>query len=283
MSPSSHLNPYKRLVKKPDNDEDTASTSCSSKSQTSPRSYGTPSVLGRIQSKFLAKHLLDVSEQPTPHSHYGLDMAVFDSICDRLKLTRDHVKIMIVRLADLKEMEYTRIAQVFQSAVEKRQAKEETHRAVQVILLEIKRLAAFLKPTPGSVFAEWRPKINERLKNFLAMVAPLIAPLFRHIPESTGNTGDEKHRQLSYEFEVMLEQRLVPLVPYGITPTLSMLSTFPVDSGVTASPLDEKASDVEDKSEPSFALTKMQAKLRRARAQNLQLEAANRFLVRRNK
>ena len=352
MSPLSHLNSYKRLIKKPDNYEDTASTSCSSKSQTRPRSYGTPSVLGRIQGKFLVKHPSEASEQParstniesiqmsapklvitfvnsltaekvsnffiwllyydivqmsespsrlyrhidsmelrgwialgtflTPNPRYGLDLVVFDSICDRLKLTRDHVQTLIVRLADPKEMEYTRIARVFQNAVEKHQVKEETYRAVQIILPEMKRLAAFLKPNPNSVFAEWHPMVNERLNDFLGMVNPLAIPLFCPIPEAINHIRDEKHRQLSYEFEIILEQRLVPLVPYGIIPTFSMSSTFPIDPSVIAPLMDEKVSDVENKSELSFALIKMWAELRRVRVQNLRLEAANRFFVRRN-
>lgn len=114
------------------------------------------------------------------------------------------------------------------------------------------------------------------------MVGPLVAPRCRSIPESIDNIGDEQHRQLSYRFEVMLEQRLVPLVPYGIVPTSCTPLTSSMHRSVIAPLLNGKISDGEDESELSFALIKMRAGLHRVRAQNLQLEAANRFLVQRN-
>lgn len=156
-------------------------------------------------------------------SGYGLDLIVLDSICDRINISRKTVHTMLIQFAYPAKMAYSHIAIALQDAEAKGSTQLEALEAVQTKLRELQRLAVRLKPQEGSSFKGAHEMILKRIPDYLQLV---LAPRINHnrtgAPLLTAATSDQMPEEsqqgikLNYMFEVMQQERIVPLARYGI-------------------------------------------------------------------
>jgi len=166
-------------------------------------------------------------------SGYGLDLIVLDSICDRININRKTVHAMLIQFANPAKMAYSHIAITFQDAETNGSTQLEALEAVHAKLRELQKLAVRLKPKEGSSFKSRHDMVLKRIPDFLHLV---LGPRIKHrrsgAPLVTSTTSDqmpEEIRQgikLNYMFEVMQQERTVPLARYGIYSNSAISTPF---------------------------------------------------------
>jgi hypothetical protein len=165
---------------------------------------------------------------------YGLDLVVLDSICDRIHLSRSTVHMLLMQFSDPEKMKYSSIATTVQSAQRDGESNLGTLEAVQAKLHELAKLATHLRPQEGSQYDDWRAVTLKRIKEFLhCVVGPQIAHLKHGKPLLTAATSEHVPKevrdaiQLNYLFEVVQQERAVPLARYGlISPSPRQVSSL---------------------------------------------------------
>jgi hypothetical protein len=156
---------------------------------------------------------------------------------------------------------------------------------VKYELSEVSRLLSRLKPSTESVYSEWQPKIAKQLKDFMnVVIACRLAFLRKQPPILTGLTT-EQERNLKYAFEVMQEERHVPLVRYGIVPDPPMCptqSTLPDGLDEEPPAVDDDALKQQEEDEYLYTAQQLRVELRIVRAQNSCLSKENGSLIKVN-
>jgi hypothetical protein len=183
---------------------------------------------------------------------YGFDLVVMDSICDRLDLQRSTVHGLLIQFADPAKMAFSQIATLVNTANSEKFAEIEVLELTQSKLREYSKLVAHLKPIEGSIYDDWRAVVAKRLDSILDLViTPLIASLSYGTPFLTAATSENIPQQvkdgvrLKYLFELVQQERQVPLSRYGIhtdSPSLGLMTPPSSSLGVRNS----FVSDLED-------------------------------------
>ncbi|KAF2005413.1 hypothetical protein P154DRAFT_571134 [Amniculicola lignicola CBS 123094] len=141
---------------------------------------------------------------------YEQELAVFDSVCDRLYLNKWTVCQCLIRLNSPEKMEYTRLAAAITTAKEDGLSEGEMLENIEDLLRPLKRLAVFLKPTAGTIFEQWKRQIVQRLADYLAVVVLPRLPVLRGGPPVLSGKTDEEELELRHLFEATQQKRKVP-------------------------------------------------------------------------
>jgi hypothetical protein len=159
---------------------------------------------------------------------YGFSLVVLDSICDRIRLSRSTVHMLLMQFSDPEKMKYGTITTAVQSAQRDGKSSLATLEDVQAKLHELNKLASHLRPQEGSEYDDWRAVVVKRIREFLHfVVGPRIAHLKHGKPILTAATSKHVLKemrdaiQLNYLFEVVQQERVVPLSRYGLASPLS--------------------------------------------------------------
>jgi hypothetical protein len=212
---------------------------------------------------------------------YGLDLVVLHSICDRLRLNKRTVFCAIVRVADPEQMTWTSIAATFQTAKEEYKSEVEALEDVQNVLMQLRAIAASVKPVPRTEFAYFQGKTIERIREFLDYVVnPRINALREDALEPYG-VWEEETRALLFYFQAMQQPRQVPLIRYGIFPD-SLLETYmngSITSSESSSAIDRAFAN-QCEVERSFSATSLKSEIRLLRNHIATLEKEKQNLVR---
>lgn len=167
----------------------------------------------------------------TAETGHGLDLIVLDSICDHINISRKAVYEMLIHFAKPEKMAYSQIAIVFTEARAQNLSRLQTLEAVQAKLYELHKLASHLNPGEGSRYNAWCLVVQKRLRGFLNLVVgPRIKLLRSGTPLVTSEQTPkeiEDGAKLNYLFEVMQQERVVPLARYGTHSTAAVSYTSP--------------------------------------------------------
>lgn len=165
---------------------------------------------------------------------YGFDIVVMDSICDLLDLQRSTVHGLLIHFAEPRKMAFSQIATLVNAASAENSPEIEVLEITQSKLREYTRLISHLTPTEGSIYDNWRAVTLKRLHRISKLViAPRIASLCYGIPLLTAATSENIPQEakdgirLKYMFELVQQERQVPLSRYGIyqdSPSLGFMT-----------------------------------------------------------
>jgi hypothetical protein len=166
---------------------------------------------------------------------YGFDLIVLDSICDRLDLQRSTVHGLFIQFADPAKMAFSQIATLVNDANFEKVAEIEVLEITQSKLCEYSKLVVHLTPTEGSIYHNWRVAILGHIYSILNLViTPCIDHLRYSTPLPTAATSENIPQEakdgirLKYLFELVQQERQVPLSRYGIhtePPSLGMMTS----------------------------------------------------------
>lgn len=221
------------------------------------------------------------------HPNHGPELFVLDSICDRLALKRSIVYKYIKKLSDPQHMSWTQMTWVTREGESAGNSKLEVLELLQSALHEQFDIAEHVKPTIGSIFAQWQDEIITRVRGYLSQV---IAPRIAHVrlgrPLLKGSTNEDLPKdvkqalRLTYLYETMLLERPVPLARYGIFPETLASRTQPdgIDDVTGVVDVDEDPCHVE----ASYSSTKLRSQNRDLRATLVHLQKKNGSLAEAN-
>jgi hypothetical protein len=166
----------------------------------------------------LGEYLSNLRDTGT--TSHGFDIVVLDSICDRLHLTRSTVHGLLIHFSSAEAMKYGTLATTFHAG----KSSVESLEKVQEHLHALHSLAGKLSPTENSTFTVWLPIIRKRLRGYLHLViGPRIAQLRAGKPLLLASTNDNLPKEardgfdMAFLWEIMLQERRVPLQHYGIS------------------------------------------------------------------
>jgi hypothetical protein len=187
---------------------------------------------------------------------YGMDLVILDSICDRLELQRSTVHGLIVQFAAPQKMAFSTIATVVKWQGALGSTELESFEAVQAKLHELYKMATHLKPQEGTQYDDWHAITLKRMRGFLHLViGPRIANLRSGTPLITASTSEQLPKEvkdgikLAYLYEVVQEQRQVPLTRYGVHQGSMPLSPMTPPQSLPSSPPEfqsESTPDLDD-------------------------------------
>ena len=184
---------------------------------------------------------------------YGMDLVVLDSICDRLELQRSTVHGLLVQFATPQKMAFSTIATVVKEQGALGSNDLDSFEAVQAKLHELYKLATHLKPQEGTHYDDWHAIILKRMRGFLHLViGPRIANFRSGTPLITASTSEQLPKEvkdgikLAYLYEVMQEQRQVPLSHYGIHQSNTPLAPMTPPQSLPSSPPEFQSASTPD-------------------------------------
>ncbi|KAF2654254.1 hypothetical protein K491DRAFT_484853 [Lophiostoma macrostomum CBS 122681] len=209
-------------------------------------------------------------------TQYGLHLVVLDSICDRLQLEKRVLHECIQKVADPDKMRWTTLATVLHTAKQERKTELDGLELVKSNLWSLMRLANCLKPTLDSRLATWHTQIVQRLHNYIhAIVDPQITAV-RGGTCGPLRISEAEERELMFFYEMMQQERHVPLVRYGIFPdsylTSSDSSSAASGDGHVVPALPDELLNHDCEIERSYSAASLRAQNRLLRAKVMQLE-----------
>jgi hypothetical protein len=153
---------------------------------------------------------------------YGFHLVVLDAICDRVRLSRSTVHSLLIQFSSASRMRYSTLSTAAQTAQQTGASHLQVLQIIQAHLNDLYKLAIRLNPQQNTQYEEWHPLVLERIKGFLNLVInPRIAHLKNGKPLLRSATAEQLPKdvtddfKLAYLFEVMQQERIVPISRYG--------------------------------------------------------------------